>query len=452
MSPQEKRRNVSRVVACAAFIAMTSGQQPAVAADALPTLDDIRQAWSVKAAVIKSVHVEYDVVGTEIADRKEIYEKLHILSMGKQHAVETVSGKKLSRKFVSETRRYELAIKNAREKLKREGKKLPESPSAFLKDYKPMPLESKDYPFELIAPEFDALPLDRIDQWHMFDGEMIYRLAPPQVGKTRRVYQISLPEVKNMYLVGMFYLDLIGHGVRDPGLADDSPLWKRFHLPDAFDVAPFVILGKREEIDGAACVVVEAERFLKLWLDPNLGYAIRRQDVWVEGERRTEARHEDFVEVADGLYFPKTIVRDSLGGPNFSARYRGKPVIRSEITLVTLEVNRGSHEADFEFNPEPGAKVTDARIPTVDAEGKPRERRVWPHAKEVVGYIQPADKADLDKAIRQGQLSSALGKEPTDLRPSFARQYAVIGGIAALAAILVILLWRTRRLRDLKTT
>ena len=133
----------------------------------------------------------------------------------------------------------------------------------------------------------------------------------------------------------------------------DQPLWLPYEesrLPDA--LAGFTearILPETQLVDGAPCVVLEAEsrvvrsgepedRTETIWFDPQLGYAPRQWEKKVGDRLITRAVNGDFDEFAPGCWLPWDSTL-SVGPPSWvAAGFRGEPAYTVRMRLRKARV------------------------------------------------------------------------------------------------------------------
>jgi hypothetical protein len=119
------------------------------------------------------------------------------------------------------------------------------------------------------------------------------------------------------YADAMFYP--IGRArIEDP---EKRPPWPPYYkgqdywLPTGFkrNRDRYRLLAQREAVDGADCVVLDWPGRDRIWLDPALGYAIRKREFqWTSGTMRDRLVSRDFQVVAENLWLPRAIVHEQF--------------------------------------------------------------------------------------------------------------------------------------------
>ncbi|HTU91506.1 MAG TPA: trypsin-like peptidase domain-containing protein [Gemmataceae bacterium] len=129
--------------------------------------------------------------------------------------------------------------------------------------------------------------------------------------------------------------------------ADQQQFW----FPDNFAVyANCKIRPNEEQVDGASCVVIEAEREIKLdgkaarvtdriWFDPQLGYAPRKWEQRLDGKFSSLRVNTEFEEFAPGCWLPWTATW-TRGTPLWVApELRDRPAYTYNMRLRKARVN-----------------------------------------------------------------------------------------------------------------
>lgn len=153
--------------------------------------------------------------------------------------------------------------------------------------------------------------------------------------------------------------------------ADYAQLKEKEHLKDytslpqhpAFlreNSSEYVVVPGVHEIGGESCVLLEWSGMDKMWLDPNLGYALRRRVYhWVEdGPRKLDIQNEDFEEISPGLYLPRRqIVRKYANMP--SERQAIWDKVTAELGYTAAKITLGEELPNEPFELPAGALVID---------------------------------------------------------------------------------------------
>ncbi len=168
----------------------------------------------------------------------------------------------------------------------------------------------------------------------------------------------------------------------------------------------------------------------KVWLDPKLGYAVRkRETLYSPGVPAEIRRCMDFEEGPPGFWLPRTIWWERCGPPKAPAPYAGKPLARYVYTVSSLTVN-DVPDALFELKIEPGWQVVDtSRLPPIDGVAQP------------IHYTMPADESDVEEVIATA--IDVLDQENAKQRGARVFRWALVGTPVLLIGLLVVsLVWR----------
>jgi hypothetical protein len=201
--------------------------------------------------------------------------------------------------------------------------------------------------------------------------------------------------------------------VRSPSLAGDDQHWfpqeymmnigmalpnvfeaasdeqrKLFQLADLLASGKDIVGPRAEAVEGIPCWVVGIAHRQLFWLDPALGYAVRKIETFNAKNRLLAGRRRnfDFVEVSPGIWLPKTCWFDWCGFEGVAAPYLGKPMVRYVSKVTKLSIN-DVPDSLFSLSIEPGQLVVDnsygngAAVPAAT-------------------YVMPADPSKLDDTIR----------------------------------------------------
>ncbi len=124
-----------------------------------------------------------------------------------------------------------------------------------------------------------------------------------------------------------------------------------------------VVLPEQQQIDGAWCHVVACADVQKLWIDPKIGFALRRMESYRSSGRRDEVKEatpgmlaeysfSKFLEPVEGLWLPGLCHR--LSYPLLPPIE--KPHLEMRIEVTSLVVNSVS-DSDFDIALPPGTMV-----------------------------------------------------------------------------------------------
>jgi hypothetical protein len=171
----------------------------------------------------------------------------------------------------------------------------------------------------------------------------------------------------------------------------------------------------------------------RFWLDPALGYAVRRHEAWAaSGALAFIIDNSDFVKLTGPeLWLPRHCHADWHTWPELSNDHTRDTTMVVDIQATRLERAHVPPEKFAIKYDKPGSLVSDARLAGAE---KGRDGRI--------DYLVPADPRNLEQAIRAAQEKS--GYVPPR-RPLFVW---IIGGSIALGVIagaIVLVRWRRGR-------
>lgn len=187
----------------------------------------------------------------------------------------------------------------------------------------------------------------------------------------------------------------------------------------------FTVRPETEEVDGAACVVLERTGRDVLWIDVEHGFVCRRR-VWYEpsGNLLSEFKNEDFVERQPGLWLPSRLVQVRYNYDQAPPEFRGK---YNSTHTVTLEEIYFGNVPDSLFD-----------VP------RPEGGKVFDHLRGLSYQVYPegttAEEA-LERAISRAMSSDEL----PELRSSGTTERVVLYNLLVLGG--VVLLCQIQRAR-----
>jgi S1-C subfamily serine protease len=183
----------------------------------------------------------------------------------------------------------------------------------------------------------------------VFDGKDSWQ--QPFAGAAARRVNRSIFFAKPVYLEGLGL-----RPVNPNAPAEGRKMQERLWFPGNFAAyEKCAVRPQAEGVDGAACVVVDAEYSategqktvrLKevLWLDPALGYAPRRWETHADGVLRLRRTNADFEEFAPGCWLPWQASVEHGAPAWVPAAYRNRPTDRVAIRLRRAVVNEVKEE------------------------------------------------------------------------------------------------------------
>jgi hypothetical protein len=168
-------------------------------------------------------------------------------------------------------------------------------------------------------------------------------------------------------------------------------------------------------------------------LDPSLGYAVRRHEVWSAlGSPVVVIVNSDFVKLTDpALWLPKHCHAEWYTWPLvFPDRFSREPAVFVDIQATRLERARVPPEQFVLDYNKPGSYIMDARLPGGE---KTKQGRV--------SYQVPPNPADLDEAIKASQ----EGRTFVPSRRPHVAAWVVAGGSLVVIAVYAVLARRRWR-------
>ncbi|MGO9115325.1 MAG: hypothetical protein ACLP9L_39435 [Thermoguttaceae bacterium] len=173
---------------------------------------------------------------------------------------------------------------------------------------------------------------------------------------------------KDPYLDSDAYMRILAVPISDK---DRSLITKTdYFLPYALDRAKlgWKVCPKLEMVDGAECHVLESKYRHRIWVDPQLGYAMRfRERYWQVAFRPVShyllgVRNEfgDFRQFADGMWLPERVVSVQYNTSAGRTKNLSNRVSHRTIRQVSkLAINEQIPDTLFTISFPPGTLVTD---------------------------------------------------------------------------------------------
>jgi hypothetical protein len=193
---------------------------------------------------------------------------------------------------------------------------------------------------------------------------------------------------------------------------------------------------KERAAGGAEYFVVELRsdgKKHRFWLDPSLGHAVRRHEVWADsGELAVIMDNSDFVKLTDPeLWLPRHCHAEWHTWPIAADKeFSRETAVVVDVQATRLERARVPPERFTLKYDKPGSHVADAGLAGSDKDPLGR-----------IEYTVPADPANLDEVIRAAQQGS--GYVPPGRRLFV--WIIVIGSALGAAAIGIVLIRRGRK-------
>jgi len=274
-----------------------------------------------------------------------------------------------------------------------------------------------------------------------WNGKCVYRGMPSMEPRMLSIVPIEKAETDIELKRARWYAedDYFGMvGIAVPRAMKELPAGPQSEVL-ALLVGDALLLGTRKEsLAGAAeHFVVELQSGQKkhrFWLDPSLGHAVRRHEVWsASGALAVAIDNSDFVKLTSpDLWLPRHCRAEWHTWPvSVDQEFTRQPSVVVDVQATRLERARVPPEK-FTLNyDKPGTAVADARLPGADKSEGGR-----------IDYRVPADPKDLDEAIRAAQERS--GYAPLR-RPLFVWVIGISIAFGVLAGVIVLIRRRQQR-------
>lgn len=371
------------------------------------TAGDVLKVYETKYQKITTILLQEKITPRAITPEKELLD-LHYLPLTSRSR--KVVYHRDSRTFSSETDPWYDAYDVLLRKMRREFPELKTNPNALFT----LP------PYEKIAgPIREVLKQVPADELvYVFDGNHLWKHRPKDRvhsdGAERLTFLVLDPARKGGHL--RFQSAVLDHAlfafpIPVPRVREAR---KKSFLPDLLQGASPEELSKplpTQDVAGVSCLVLSAKD-QRYFLDPRLGLAVRRHEMTSQGHTVRIYTADDFVEVLPAVWLPKRVRVTNCGWPlEVKGRYVGKPLWEDAVEVTRLEVNKPEHLKYLEVDVPAGASVGDMTLPAIDPTGKEVTPKTYePNQVPAISYIQPANKADLKKAIREAQLEAGKRK------------------------------------------
>jgi len=210
-------------------------------------------------------------------------------------------------------------------------------------------------------------------------------------------------------------------------------------FPDVLDTAPVKVRPDPEPIDGANCVVLEIGPSFVVWVDPALGYAVRRWDYRDPKSGYVLCRNAlaEFTQITPAFWFPR------VASYTFFA-----PLDAPEAVKKVLAVTWTMRATELHANDVPDSLFTLATPPGI---------QVVDHTNAVMGannlpvaavYTMPASPGELDAVIAKSRAETeGLIKEFNQPKKWGTGRYLLIGFAAITLTVVAFVGYRLRSQR-----
>ncbi len=368
------------------------------------TTDKVIEAYRAKAKQIETIHVDATLNGKPLISEEVLYRDFKMIPglHSKLSLIYHHDGR-----FRIETRNisnatYDAAVKDLSLKhpeLRKNASAVERVPFNELQDA----LQKVQQPEDKVSPRV-----------MVFDGRKLWRYEPELLvttsGAQRPVFTIVATSGSNESVLDQTIFEDLLLTIEIPALPTENQ--GRLLSQPAAMFAPggrFHAVDQTESVDGADCLVLAADGEQRLWLDPKLGYALRKRQWLRDGKPDYEIEARDFTKLAEDFWFPRLVTYTRYGTKEIAeGKYVGKPLSRDELHIDKVELNGKENPDVFSVNVAPGAWVVDHTLNPVDRTGRTvpfvkSEANVVPS----VAYVQPASKTDLERVIREAQEQEA---------------------------------------------
>jgi hypothetical protein len=268
----------------------------------------------------------------------------------------------------------------------------------------------------------------------VYDGKVLREKRPFSRKSGRELIMVQAVRKEGACYFPGVYTGAALIGLFDPGEKSPGSLKDRDRIPEMLKTAVFAVGPQSELVDGAPCIVIEAEGWQKLWLDPQKGYAVRRRILYNKGEQSFTIHCKEFERITPDVWLPRQVVWLSIGPKTAPEQYREKPLLQTDVRVRRLEANQPTHDALFELKISPGSQVFDETLTGLDPTKIPNEAG---KTSPTLSYIQPANESDLGTVVDKAK--AAFDRSQADARKR--TWFKVFVGFL-MVAITAVLAWR----------
>lgn len=241
------------------------------------------------------------------------------------------------------------------------------------------------------------------DRTIVYDGTKIKERRPMGKKGGQSMILVQAVRKENVLYFPVTYTSAICLMTPDPGEKEPGSVTARDRIPEVFKTAAFAVAPQPETVDGAACVVVAAAGAQKLWLDPSKGFAVRKRELYQDGEHTFTILCQEHEQVAPGVWLPRLVTWLSIGPKSAPEDLRGKPMLQTDARVRRLEVNRTEHDALFQVKVPPGSPVLDETLTGLDPT---QVSMKGGNQSPTLSYVQPVNEADLESVISKAKAAS----------------------------------------------
>lgn len=365
--------NVVRIMFAASLCVLTVSHPLRLDASELKVIAD---AYRAQSRSLQSLYVEYRIKSEPLGPLKEIRRQLFTLYFEDEEKVFAFKGPKRYSKLTCATQGVHADF--------------------LLKDTRGQPKRI----------------LTTSDAEYAFDGERLYYINGT-MGSDRGLAAIVPIDRNSDSDASYFDQEYMRWAVRTlPDVLNVDKDRANYSLLGLIDANKCRLLAQSTEVDGARCAIVEWRAQGKLWnedetwgiewwrhslwCDALLGYAPRRYEVRLESSGSLASLYgfSDFVEVTNGVWFPRIGYWDRYALGHIPSQVRNVPLLRYSFQVGEIHANDVKDNL-FALSFAPGALVRDERYLK---NGTP------------IYYSMPADASDLDAAIELALAGHGIGE------------------------------------------
>jgi len=271
------------------------------------------------------------------------------------------------------------------------------------------------------------------EQILVYDGE-VFLERRPHVNEKIRTFNKHYPDKIAGHLTSD-YSSMIAFD--HPALSEKSGSVSEHLASGKATLAPH-----SETVAEARCVVLEVPGTMKYWLDPGLGFAVRRAERFRNEKREYAVECADFTEVAPGIWLPRQVDWYRIGSSDLPAELCNQKLVRYRLTVKRLEVNNPEHDSLFSTRVPAGSLVHDVTMPPLNPDGTLTEGK---RKGQAITYIQPADDQDLDKVVFKAQVTIGRVISKTTVPKKRTLYFWLAGAGACFVVLYLARRWDRRR-------
>ncbi len=226
-------------------------------------------------------------------------------------------------------------------------------------------------------------------------------------------------------------LDFCFFAVELPGISVETLNRAQFRVPEVFRDGNFA--STTDVVEGQKCALLSSPS-LKLWLDPSLGYAVRRREVYIENKLVFVVKADRIEPVAADVWIPRMITLESVGNPRnmYDGALEGVTTYINRVSISRFTLNPPMKDDDFVITPKAGEWVNDLSKKVVGASD----------GALGVSYLQPADPGRLDEVV-----AAAQSRRPSSNSNNFPPMYVLFLAFNGALVVALLVFVVSRRLR-----